>query len=111
VNAAHAIEAAHGGSDERGCITVRTSTAGEDAVIEIEDDGCGIPAEIIDKIYDPFFTTKDIGEGSGQGLPIARPVIVEKHRGKLDVTSRPGQGTTFTIRLPIAGLAPPALAA
>jgi signal transduction histidine kinase len=104
VNAAHAIEDSFNGTDERGCITIRTSVDGDAAVIEIQDDGCGIPAAILDKIYDPFFTTKEIGKGSGQGLAIARSVIVEKHHGRLDVASTPGAGTTFIIRLPIAGL-------
>ena len=75
-----------------------------DAAISITDDGCGIPADILDKIFDPFFTTKEIGRGSGQGLAISRSVIVDKHRGRLDVATEVGEGTTFTIRLPIAGV-------
>jgi signal transduction histidine kinase len=103
VNAAHAIEAKHGGGESRGTITIRTAAADGHAVVDIRDDGCGIPRAIIDKIFDPFFTTKEIGKGSGQGLAIARSVIVDKHRGKLDVASEPGAGTTFTIRIPIDG--------
>ena len=57
-----------------------------------------------EKIFDPFFTTKEIGRGSGQGLAIARSVIVDKHGGRLEVTSKVGQGTTFSIRLPICGM-------
>ena len=111
VNAAHAIEDAHRGTGKRGCISIATSVDGPDAMISIADNGCGIPAAIVEKIYDPFFTTKEIGRGSGQGLAIARAVIVEKHHGRLDVTSQVGVGTTFTIRLPIEGLAGRAIAA
>ncbi|HEY0253107.1 MAG TPA: ATP-binding protein, partial [Kofleriaceae bacterium] len=107
VNAAHAIEDANRGTSKRGCITVKTWTEADDAVIAISDDGCGIPDTVIEKIFDPFFTTKEIGRGSGQGLAIARSVIVDKHAGRLDVQTRVGQGTTFTIRLPIAGMAQP----
>jgi signal transduction histidine kinase len=110
VNAAHAIEDAQG-SKGRGCIAIETKVDGSDAVISISDNGCGIPAAIVEKIYDPFFTTKEIGRGSGQGLAIARAVIVDKHRGRLDVTSKIGVGTTFTIRLPIEGLTARAIAA
>lgn len=101
INAAHAIEVNHTNSDRRGKISVRTSVRDGYAVIEISDDGCGIPKSIIEKVFDPFFTTKEIGKGTGQGLAIARSVIVEKHHGKLTVESEPGQGTTFRIWLPI----------
>lgn len=111
VNAAHAIEDAHRGTSKRGSIAISTFVEGTDAVISIADNGCGIPNEIVEKIYDPFFTTKEIGRGSGQGLAIARAVIVEKHHGRLDVTSKVGIGTTFTIRLPIDGLQARAVAA
>jgi two-component system, NtrC family, sensor kinase len=103
VNAAHAIEAKVRGTEQRGTIRITTAVDHEDVVIEIADDGCGIPTEIIDKVFDPFFTTKEIGKGTGQGLAIARSVIVDKHRGALTVASTPNAGTTFTIRLPIAG--------
>ena len=102
VNAAHAIEASNRNSERRGKITIRTSERDRHAVIEIADDGCGIPQTIIDKIFDPFFTTKEIGKGTGQGLAIARTVIVDKHHGKLTVDSDPGRGTTFRIWLPLA---------
>ncbi len=105
VNAAHAIQDHNQGTDRRGCITITTHAEGTDAVVAISDDGCGIAPHILDKIYDPFFTTKEIGRGSGQGLAIARSVIVDKHHGRLDVQSTLGQGTTFTIRLPIEGAA------
>ncbi|MEO8550021.1 MAG: ATP-binding protein [Kofleriaceae bacterium] len=111
VNAAHAIEDAHRGRGTRGLISISTRVEVPDAVVTITDNGCGIPAEVVEKIFDPFFTTKEIGRGSGQGLAIARAVIVDKHHGRLDVATRVGQGTTFTIRLPIAGLQVRAMAA
>jgi signal transduction histidine kinase len=107
VNAAHAIQDVVGGGGSKGEIAIRTWAAGSDAFIAIRDTGKGIPREIIDKIFDPFFTTKQVGKGTGQGLAIARSVIVDKHGGKLSVDSEPGHGTTFTICLPIAGVPRP----
>ena len=101
VNAAHAIDEVVAGTEQRGTITVVTRTDGATAVIEISDTGAGIPDAIKSRIYDPFFTTKEVGKGTGQGLAITRSVI-EKHQGSIDVTSTPGR-TTFTLRLPIAG--------
>jgi signal transduction histidine kinase len=69
-------------------------------VVEIEDNGPGIPEEIQTKIFDPFFTTKSPGEGSGLGLNISRNIIVQKHQGQITVSSEPGK-TCFTVRLPI----------
>jgi PAS domain S-box-containing protein len=102
VNAAHAIdrvsEANRGGL---GTITIATSRRDGAAEITVTDTGCGVPAEIRDKIFEPFFTTKDVGKGTGQGLTIARSIVVEKHGGRLDCRSVPGEGATFTIRLPL----------
>ncbi len=103
VNAAHAIESVVGDAGTKGTIRVRTRRDGDMAVISIGDTGGGIPDAIRDRIYDPFFTTKEVGKGTGQGLAIARSVVVEKHGGELSFVSEPGQGTTFTIRLPIEG--------
>ena len=69
-------------------------------MIEIEDDGPGIPAEIQSRIFDPFFTTKPSGLGIGLGLDISRNIIVEKHRGNIRVISEPGK-TCFEVRLPV----------
>jgi signal transduction histidine kinase len=102
VNAAHAIEGHR--ADGTGKIVVRTFALADHVKITIEDNGGGIPDAVRDKIFDPFFTTKEIGKGTGQGLAIARAVVVDKHRGKLDVTSTVGAGTTFTITLPIGGV-------
>jgi two-component system NtrC family sensor kinase len=100
VNSAHALADA-GRDSETGRITIRTSPEGEWVVITFTDNGCGIPPSIMHKIFDPFFTTKEAGRGSGQGLAIARSIIVDKHGGRLDVGSEPGRGTYFTVRLPV----------
>jgi two-component system NtrC family sensor kinase len=87
--------------DEGGRIVVRTRSEGGDATIAVEDDGSGIPTENLDRIYDPFFTTKPEGEGTGLGLAISSE-IVRGHDGRIEVDSRPGVGTRFRIVLPAA---------
>ena len=94
VNAAHAITA------ERGTITIRTGTEGDQVCVEVSDDGCGIPPENLSRIFDPFFTTKPVGKGTGLGLSLSYG-IVKKHGGRIDVRSEPGQGTTFRVLLPV----------
>ena len=101
VNAAHAIADVVGTSGERGLITVRSRCDGPDVVVEISDTGTGIPEEIRARIFDPFFTTKPVGKGTGQGLAIARSIVVDKHGGSISLESELGRGTTFVIRLPI----------
>jgi PAS domain S-box-containing protein len=102
VNAAHAI--AESGKDVvSGRITIVTSSAGAEVTVSVADNGCGIAGENLDKIFDPFFTTKPVGRGTGQGLAIARSIVVEKHAGRLEVSSSVGEGTIFTLTLPIAG--------
>ncbi|GAA2582363.1 hypothetical protein GCM10010399_10190 [Dactylosporangium fulvum] len=102
VNAADAMA----GKDERGVIRVGTRTEGPTAVISIADNGCGIPEHLQQKIFEPFFTTKEVGKGTGQGLPLARAVVVDGHGGTIEVRSTPGEGTEFTVRLPIDGKRP-----
>jgi two-component system, NtrC family, sensor kinase len=102
INAAHAITAKIGSQpDSKGTITITTLRQGEWAEIRISDTGTGIPDSIRAKIYDPFFTTKEVGKGTGQGLAICHAVIVGKHDGTIDFESSEGKGTTFIIRLPI----------
>jgi signal transduction histidine kinase len=102
VNAAHAITDALGpGTGAKGTITVSTRRLGDWAEIRISDTGTGIPESARAHIFDPFFTTKEVGKGTGQGLTIARSVIVEKLGGSLSFETETGQGTTFIIRLPI----------
>jgi signal transduction histidine kinase len=104
VNAAHAIEEHVGESGNRGSIRIRTWREGDHAVVSIGDSGCGIPADIADRVFDPFFTTKEVGRGTGQGLAIARTLVVERHAGTLSFETESGGGTTFEIQLPIAGV-------
>jgi PAS domain S-box-containing protein len=102
INAAHAIADSNGHhSSEKGTITISSGCEGNWAEIRISDTGPGIPKEIRHRIFDLFFTTKEPGRGTGQGLAIAHSVIVEKHNGVLDLETEEGQGTTFVIRLPI----------
>jgi signal transduction histidine kinase len=98
VNAMQAIESTH---REDGKIEIRTSANGEDVIIEISDNGCGIPPEVLPQIFDPFFTTKSIGDGTGLGLSITHG-IVQDHAGRMEVESTPGQGTCFRVILPVA---------
>jgi signal transduction histidine kinase len=70
-------------------------------VVAISDTGTGIPADLHGRIFEPFFTTKEVGKGTGQGLALARSVIVEEHGGTLTFTTEMGKGTTFFIRIPV----------
>jgi signal transduction histidine kinase len=72
-------------------------------VVEIADDGPGIPADVQPRIFDPFYTTKQVGDGTGLGLDIARRIVVG-HRGAISVRSRPGN-TVFSVSIPAAGKA------
>jgi signal transduction histidine kinase len=84
---------------EQGTITVSTRRDGDCALIDIGDDGPGIAPEIRDHIFDSFFTTKEVGSGTGLGLATARRIVVDRHNGSLTVDSQPGQ-TTFHVWLP-----------
>jgi PAS domain S-box-containing protein len=84
-----------------GCLTVRTDTKDSRLRIWVEDTGTGISGENIKKIYDPFFTTKAVGEGTGLGLSVSYG-IVQEHGGELFVDSAPGRGTSFRLELPLA---------
>jgi signal transduction histidine kinase len=101
VNSAQAM-AEHRDSDSRDKGTIRVTTSESDGIVEIRiaDDGPGIPQAIVDRIFDPFFTTKDVGKGSGQGLSIARSVVVDKHQGEIWVENA-NPGAVFVIRLPV----------
>jgi signal transduction histidine kinase len=102
VNAAHAIADVVGDdSSGKGQLTVRTRRDQDWAEIRIEDTGTGIPEKIRDNVFDHFFTTKEVGKGTGQGLTIARSIVVEKHSGTIRFETEVGRGTTFIVRLPI----------
>ena len=100
INAAHAIEVAADRQD-MGRIVITTESRDGFTIISVEDDGAGISEDIQDKIFNPFFTTKDVGLGTGQGLPIARDIVVNKHGGRINFETTPGKGTTFTVKLPV----------
>ena len=85
---------------EKGTLSVRTKLEDSTVIVEIEDDGPGIPKDVQAKIFDPFFTTKKVGMGSGLGLSISQNIIVKKHGGQITFTTKPGK-TTFIICLPM----------
>jgi signal transduction histidine kinase len=91
-NAAHAV-------GERGSIRVRTARAANGVEVRVEDDGCGIGADLLDRVFDPFFTTKSVGEGTGLGLAISYQ-IVRSHGGDIRIESAPGRGTCVDVFLP-----------
>lgn len=103
VNAAHAIESLVGtGSSKKGRISIRTLCSDKKVCIRISDTGGGIPTAYHNRIFEPFFTTKQLGKGTGQGLAIARRMVIEKHHGILFFETEPNVGTTFVIELPAA---------
>jgi two-component system, NtrC family, sensor kinase len=100
INAAQAIEEHRGDDEAQGEIRISTATDGDQAVLSFADNGPGMSPQIQERIYEPFFTTKDVGKGTGQGLSLARTTI-ERHSGSIECHSTPGVGTTFTVRLPL----------
>ena len=102
VNAAHAIaEATPEASSDKGKIVISTRSAGQAVEVRVSDTGTGIPVAAQPHVFEPFFTTKPVGRGSGQGLPIARKVITEKHGGTITFETTPGEGSTFIITIPL----------
>jgi len=107
VNAAHAVGDSLGPEPEaRGRIRVTTRAQQAEVVLEVHDSGPGVPPELRDRLFDPFFTTKEVGKGSGQGLAIARHIVVDKHGGAIEVGTSDLGGAVFTVRLPLVGSAP-----
>jgi signal transduction histidine kinase len=100
-NAAEAIGEVVKSTAGKGLITVSTRQDGSDVVISIADTGGGIPEAIRQKIFDPFFTSKEVGKGTGQGLSIARNIVARRHGGSLNFETESGKGTTFLVRLPV----------
>jgi signal transduction histidine kinase len=102
VNAAQAIGEIVAKTRTLGLLNVRTRRDGpEHVVVEITDNGPGIPEAVRERVFDPFFTTKEVGKGTGQGLAIARTIVVDRHGGSLSFETELGRGTTFRVRLPI----------
>lgn len=93
INAGHAIK-------EKGTIEINSQYLNGQITLSIKDDGCGIPEDKIDKLFDPFYTTKPLGKGTGLGLAISYGII-QDHKGIIDIESKEGVGSTFTITLPV----------
>jgi two-component system NtrC family sensor kinase len=88
-------------------VSVRTRRVGQQVEVQVSDNGTGISAEVQAKVFQPFFTTKPAGEGTGLGLSLSYDLITQGHGGALTVESQPGQGSTFTISLPLPVVTPP----
>ncbi len=99
VNSAHAIQSQH--RDEKGCITIRTWLDNARVFCSIADDGPGIPEEIRDNVFNPFYTTKSAGKGTGLGLSISYDIIVNRHSGQITLSCPPEGGAVFTFSLPL----------
>jgi signal transduction histidine kinase len=99
VNAMQAIKSTGRGA---GRIEIETRSRGDEVVLEVADDGCGIPAAILPRIFDPFFTTKPVGQGTGLGLAISHGIVAD-HGGRIEVESTPGRGSRFRVILPVVG--------
>jgi two-component system, NtrC family, sensor kinase len=101
-NAAQAIEERNKKTpDLKGVITITTTTGDGLATLSVTDTGTGIPEAIRDKVFEPFFTTREVGRGTGQGLAIVRRIVCEQHHGAIEIETTPGEGSTFHIRLPL----------
>jgi signal transduction histidine kinase len=100
VNAAHAIKARFGGDARAGRIAVRTRAQADRVVLEVADNGSGIAPQHRERVFEQFFTTKPVGQGTGQGLALVRRLVVERHGGRIWFDTRVGEGTTFCIELP-----------
>ena len=87
----------------RPTIQVSTRDLGKAVEVRVRDNGTGIPPEIRDQLFQPFFTTKPTGEGTGLGLSISWDIVTQQHGGSIEVDSQPGEFTEFTIRLPRGG--------
>ena len=85
-----------------GQITLRVRLAAPWAEIQVEDNGVGMPESVRKRIFEPFFTTKEVGQGTGLGLSVSYFIITNNHKGQMEVQSKAGQGTCFTLRLPLA---------
>jgi signal transduction histidine kinase len=101
VNAAHAVRDRVGDTGEKGDIEIRTAVEGTNVHVTVRDTGTGIPEAVRARVFDPFFTTREVGRGTGQGLAIARSIVVDKHGGALWFDTECGAGTTFHVVLPL----------
>ena len=101
----NAAQAIHQREDDRepGRIILRTKLNPPWAEIQVEDNGIGMSESVRKRTFEPFFTTKEIGQGTGLGLSVSYFIITNNHKGQMEVQSTPGQGTCFTLRLPLSG--------
>jgi signal transduction histidine kinase len=97
--------------DFKPILTVATRDLGDAVEVRVRDNGVGIPPEMRDKLFQPFFTTKPTGEGTGLGLSISYEIVTQQHGGTISVDSKVGEYTEFTVRLPRRSAAPIAAAA
>ncbi|UQY35869.1 HAMP domain-containing protein [Pseudomonas fulva] len=99
----NAAQAIHLREDESqpGKLILRTRLAPPWAEVQVEDNGVGIPEAVRKRIFEPFFTTKEVGQGTGLGLSVSYFIVTNNHKGQMEVHSRTGQGTCFTLRLPL----------
>ncbi|MET0075724.1 MAG: PhnD/SsuA/transferrin family substrate-binding protein [Candidatus Thiodiazotropha lotti] len=99
MNAVQALQ--ESSKQHTGKITISSQQRGQYVQLAISDNGDGIPESAQDQIFNPFFTTRDVGEGTGQGLTLSHDILVRKHSGKLDFDTEAGVGTTFRLQLPL----------
>ena len=100
VNGAQAIGTVMKETGVKGRIRVKTRLDGDRVTVSISDTGCGIPEAIRTRVFDQFFTTKEVGRGTGQGLALARSIVVDKHGGRIAFEPNLPQGTTFMVSVP-----------
>jgi len=93
-------QAENGAGNYEPVVTATTRDRGDSIEIRIRDNGTGIPDEVKAKMFNPFFTTKPAGEGTGLGLSMSHDIVVKQHGGRIDVATEPGRFTEFTILLP-----------
>jgi signal transduction histidine kinase len=99
----HLIQNALDAVGREGTLTVRTRLADGEVVVEVEDDGPGMPPEVAARAFDSFFTTKPPGSGTGLGLTVSHNIVVRQHEGSMTLESEPGR-TVFTVTLPLAAV-------
>jgi signal transduction histidine kinase len=92
--------------DGKGTLRVSTRAGQGHVDIEVSDTGRGMPPEVAARAFEPFYTTKDVGQGTGLGLDIARRIVTERHGGTITIESRPGR-TVLRVRLPVRAVTPP----
>jgi len=101
VNEKQKAESIKQNADYKSLVSVQTQTLDDKIEINVTDNGNGIPQNIVDKIFQPFFTTKPTGQGTGLGLSLAYDIITKEHNGTIKAESKEGEGSKFIIQLPV----------